>query len=95
MRKSIAVAGIMLVIHLYIGYYTNLGVHGSDIIFFIKKHPTFQIKFENLHTKSSDSVPWSELNMIEEKMIRDYCKYRLGIETWLDNAEELEACKAR
>jgi len=95
MKKLIAAGGLMLIAHLYIGYYTDLGIHGGDIVFFIKKHPTLQVKFENLYTRSSDPTSWSELNMVEEKMIRDYCKYRLGIETWLDNADELEACKAR
>lgn len=27
----------MLIAHLYIGYYTDLGIHGGDIVFFIKK----------------------------------------------------------
>ncbi len=33
--------------------------------------------------------------MVEINIIRNYCKYRLGIDTWLQSQEELESCKAR
>jgi hypothetical protein len=63
--------------------------------FFIKKKPTLQVKFENIFASDSDDKLLDELIMEEVNIIRDYCKYRLGIETWLQTQEELETCKVR
>ncbi|MNP42558.1 hypothetical protein D3C76_1363310 [compost metagenome] len=95
MKKTLGAATLLIVAHLYIGYYTSLDVEEERTTFFIKKHPTLQVKFENLYTKNADGKPLADLNMVEINMIIDYCKYRLGIETWLQSQEELDACKQR
>jgi hypothetical protein len=95
MKKILATLALIFMSHLYIGYYTNLGVHGGDLIFFIKKHPTLQVKFTNLYTRDSDDVPLENLDIVEVNLIKDYCKYRLGIINRLDTTEELEVCKTR
>ncbi|KFE56894.1 hypothetical protein IV01_06845 [Pseudomonas syringae] len=95
MKKILITFGAFLTAHLYIGYYTELGVHGGNMVFFIKKYPTFQVEFENLYTREGDHTPLARMNMVEASIIIDYCKHRLGIDTWLETEEELEACKAR
>jgi hypothetical protein len=94
MGKLLITLAALLVVHLYVGYYTNLSIHGGEKIFFIKKHPTLQVKFDNLYTKEGDYTPLDRMGAIEANVIIDYCKYRLGIETRLKNEKELEACKA-
>jgi hypothetical protein len=94
MGKLLIVLTTILVAHLYVGYYTNLSIHGGEKIFFIKKHPTLQMKFENLYTREGDYTPLNRMGAIEANVIINYCKYRLGIETRLENESELEVCKA-
>lgn len=64
-------------------------------VFFIKKSPTLQMKFENIFAYESDDKKWSELNDAERQLVIQYCKYRLGIITTLKNQSELEAFKKR
>jgi hypothetical protein len=85
----------VLIAHLYIGYYTPLGTHEEPTIFFIKKRSTFQMKFENLYSRDGDTKSLADLGAVEANIVINYCKYRLGIETWLENEEQLEACKRR
>lgn len=95
MKKTIATFTLILLAHFYIGYYTDLGVHGGNTVFFIKKYPTLQMRFKNLYTRDGDYTPLEKMNMVEANIIIDYCRYRLGINTRLTTQEELEACKAR
>lgn len=95
MKKVLITIALIFVAHLYIGYYTSLDVEDEKTVFFIKKYPTLQVKFENLYTKDSDDKPLADLGAVEKSIIRNYCKYRLGIETRLQSQEELEACKPR
>lgn len=95
MKKTLATVLLIFVAHLYIGYYTSQDVEDERTIFFIKKYPTLQVKFKNLYTKDSDDKPLTDLSMVEINIIRDYCKYRLGIDTWIEDQEELDACKPR
>ncbi|KFE56893.1 hypothetical protein [Pseudomonas syringae] len=95
MKYILAIAALVLVTHFYVGYYTILGVHGGDLVFFIKKYPTLQVQFTNLYTRDSEDVPLDELNIAEANLIKSYCKYRLGVINRLGTDEELEACKAR
>lgn len=52
------------------------------------------MKFENLYTREGDYTPLNRMGAIEANVIINYCKYRLGIETRLENESELEVCKA-
>jgi hypothetical protein len=95
MKKTLATITLILIANLYIGYYETRYVEDNRIVFFIKKQPTLQVKFENLFVNDADSKRLADLNMVEINIIRNYCKYRLGIDTWLQSQEELEDCKAR
>jgi hypothetical protein len=53
------------------------------------------MKFENLYSKDGDTKSLADLGAVEANIVINYCKYRLGIETWLENEEQLEACKRR
>lgn len=95
MNKILAIIAVIFFAHFYIGYYEDLGVHGGDRVFFIKKHPTLQVKFKNLYTRDGDHTPLKKMNMVEANIIIDYCWYRLGIKTQINTEEELDACKTR
>lgn len=95
MKKVLLLIALVFVSHLYIGYYTSQDVEDRKTVFFIKKYPTLQVRFNNIYTKDEDAKPLTELSSEEMHVVRNYCKYRLGIETWLQSQEELDACKAR
>ncbi|GAB7528798.1 hypothetical protein PS3A_12070 [Pseudomonas sp. 3A(2025)] len=95
MKKTLSIFTLMTITHLYIGYYISLDIEDPRYMVFIKKHPTLQLRFENIYTSDRDSRSLAELSEIELKTVQDYCKYRLGIETKLNTQEELDACKER
>ena len=94
MKKIIAVILLIVLAHTYIGYYETRWAEDNKYVFFIKKSPTLQTRFENIYASDSDDKPLEELSTEELRLVRTYCKYRLGIDTWLQSQGELEACKA-
>ncbi|MCC6076709.1 hypothetical protein ACFPTX_03150 [Pseudomonas sp. GCM10022188] len=77
------------------GFYETRFAEDNRVVFFIKKHPTLQIQFENIFLTDEDEKPLDRLREEERRAVINYCKYRLGIETKLKTQEELEACKQR
>lgn len=95
MKKIIAVLAITLFAALFIGYYETRWAEDNKTVFFIKKQPTLQLEFVNIFDSDADDKPLHKLDQEERQLVIDYCKYRLGIVTQLNNQEELEACKGR
>ena len=95
MKKLIVITALALLAVLYVGYYESLDDAELNKVFFIKKFPTLQIKFRNLFANDADNKHLVKLTAEQREQVIDYCKYRLGIETALNNQEELEACKQR
>jgi hypothetical protein len=95
MKKLIILTALLLAAVLFVGYYNAIDDAELNTVFFIKKSPTFQVKFENLFANDADNKKLGELNSEERELVVDYCKYRLGIETELRSQEELEVCKER
>ncbi len=95
MKKFLAIITLIFITHLYVGYYETRYAEDNKMVFFIKKYPTLQVEFVNLFASDADDKPLADLGAVEKSIIRNYCKYRLGIETWLQSQEELEACKPR
>lgn len=80
---------------LYVGFYEKMEDAYPEKVFFIKKSPTFQIKFENIFAYESDDKSLAELSETERQSVIQYCKYRLGKVSTLQNQRELEECKKR
>lgn len=95
MKKLIILTALLLAAVLFVGYYNAIDDAELNRVFFIKKSPTFQVKFENLFANDADNKKLHELNDEERELVVGYCKYRLGIETELRSQEELEVCKER
>jgi hypothetical protein len=95
MKRLLIAALLASIAHLYIGYYTPQSTHEANTVFFIKKHPTLQMKFKNLYTRDGDTKSLADLGAVEANIIINYCKYRLGVETRLESEEQLESCKRR
>ncbi len=94
--KKIFISFILISIaHLYLGYYVSLDFEDPRIEIFIKKHPTLQVRFENIYTSDEERKHLKDLSTAELIMVRSYCKFRLGNDSQLRNQDELEACKAR
>ncbi|MCU1751984.1 hypothetical protein [Pseudomonas sp. 6D_7.1_Bac1] len=95
MKSLLIIFPITLVAILYIGFYEKMEDAYPEKVFFIKKSPTFQMKFENIFAYESDDKNLSELSDTERQLVIQYCKYRLGVTTTLKNQNELEECKKR
>ncbi|MGE8497078.1 MAG: hypothetical protein ACN6O6_06165 [Pseudomonas sp.] len=78
-----------------VGFYKTYFAEDNRLVFFIKKHPTFQVRFENIYASDQDDKPLERLNDEERQVVIAYCKYRLGIRTELNSQAELEMCKQR
>lgn len=95
MKKLIALIVLVLVTVLYVGYYEALEDGDIETILFIKKHPTFQMKFYNIHANDGEIRQVERLTEQERKWITDYCRYRLGIDTDLKTQNDVEICRKK
>ncbi|UVK87448.1 hypothetical protein LOY52_21700 [Pseudomonas sp. B21-051] len=95
MNKLIALIVFVLVTVLYVGYYEALEDGEIDTILFIKKHPTFQIKFYNIHANDGEIRKVEQLTEEERNWIIDYCRYLLGIDTDLKTQYDVEVCRKK
>lgn len=95
MKKIIALLLVLCAAHMYMGFYETRWAEDNKRVFFIKKYPTLKVEFVNLFASDADDKTLGQLNPLERVTVRDYCKYRLGIETELKTQAELDACKQR
>jgi hypothetical protein len=95
MKKIIFVLLLSQTAAFFIGYYQITGETEMHTRFFIKKAPTFQVKFDNIYANQSDPKQLTELTFDERQLVRRYCKYRHGIETKLTTQKDLEQCQKR
>ena len=95
MKKLTALIVLVLVTVLYVGYYEALEDGDIETILFIKKHPTFQMKFYNIHANDGEIRQVERFTEQERKWIIDYCRYRLGIDTDLKTQNDVEVCRKK
>ena len=95
MKKLTALFILVLVPVLYVGYYEALEDGDIETILFIKKHPTFQMKFYNIHANDGEIRQVERFTEQERKWIIDYCRYRLGIDTDLKTQNDVEICRKK
>ena len=94
--RAFLIAAVLLVLAvLYIGYYEALEDGDIETILFIKKHPTVQMKFYNIHANDGEIRRVERLTEEERKWIIDYCRYRLGIDTALRTQDDVEVCRKK
>lgn len=93
MKKFIFFLALAWLAVLFTGYYKTSWAEDNEIIFFIKKEPTLQIKFVNyFSTDSEDKSKIHKLDNGERRLIIDYCKYHLGIKIEMKTQEEMDIC---
>ncbi|WLI11934.1 MULTISPECIES: hypothetical protein [Pseudomonas] len=95
MKKLLIAAVLAVLVVLYVGYYEALEDGDIETIVFIKKHPTFQMKFYNIHANDGEIRQVERLTDEERKWIIDYCRYRLGIDTELKMQSDVEMCRKK
>ncbi|WP_122208568.1 hypothetical protein [Pseudomonas viridiflava] len=95
MKKIIVFIGLILLALLYVGYYEALEDGDIETILFIKKHPTFQMRFFNIHANDGEIRKVELLTTEERKFIIDYCRYRLGVDTQLKTQSDVEVCRRK
>lgn len=93
MIKLISLLVLIALLHLFVGFYETRWAEDNKKVFFIKKHPSLKVEFVNLYASDADDKALEQLSPLERVAVRDYCKYRLGIETRLETQAELERCK--
>ena len=95
MNSFLITLAIAALAALNIGYYEAVEEADLEIIPFLKKHPTFQIKFYNIHANNGDIRKLERLTDQQRKWLIDYCRYRLGIDTDLTTQADVEACSKK
>lgn len=95
MKKLLTATLLAVLAVLYIGYYDALEDSDIETILFIKKYPTFQVKFYNIHANDGEIRKVEHLTKEEQKRIIDYCRYRLGINTELKTQNDIETCRKK
>lgn len=95
MKKLLIAANLVVATMLYVGYYNAVEDGDIETIVFIKKHPTFQMKFYNIHTNDGDIRKVKLLTAEERGWIIDYCWYRLGIATDLSTQDDVDMCRKK
>jgi hypothetical protein len=95
MKKLLTIVVLALLATLYIGYYKELVEARRENVFFIKKHPTFQVRFYNIHANDGDYREIEQLTGEQRKKMIDYCRYRLGIDTELKTQADVVMCSKR
>lgn len=95
MKKILFAVVLTVLAVLYVGYYEALEDGDIETILFIKKHPTFQMKFYNIHANDGEIRQVERLTDEERKWIIDYCRYRLGIDTDLKIQSDIEMCRKK
>lgn len=95
MKKLFALIVLALLTVLYVGYYQALEDGDIETILFVKKHPTLQMKFYNIHANDGEIRPVERLTQQERQWIIDYCWYRLGIHTELNTQNDVETCRKK
>jgi len=93
MIKLISLLVLIALLHLFVGFYETRWAEDNRKVFFIKKYPSLKVEFVNLYASDADDKALEQLSPLERVAVRDYCKYRLGIETRLETQTELERCK--
>ena len=89
----VCVLGILLVLN--VGYYKALEDGDVETIWFLKKTPTLQVKFYNIHANDGEIRKVESLTEEQRTRIIDYCKYRLGISTSLTTQQDVETCRKK
>ncbi|POA50542.1 hypothetical protein C1893_03095 [Pseudomonas sp. MPR-ANC1] len=95
MKKLLIAVILAVVTMLYVGYYEALEDGDIETIVFIKKHPTFQMKFYNIHANDGEIRKVERLTAEERGRIIDYCRYRLGIDADLKTQDDVEMCRKK
>ncbi|MBV4476848.1 hypothetical protein [Pseudomonas botevensis] len=95
MKRNLIVAMLAVMMVLYVGYYEALEDGGIETIVFIKNHPTFQMRFYNIHANDGEIRKVERLTAEERGWIIDYCRYRLGIDTHLKTQDDVEMCRQK
>jgi hypothetical protein len=95
MKKLLIAVIFVVTMELYVGYYETLEDGDIETIVFIKKHPTFQMKFYNIHANDGEIRKVEHLTAEERGWIIDYCRYRLGIDTALKTQDDVQICSKK
>lgn len=95
MKKLLVAAVLAVLTVLYVGYYEALEDGDIETILFLKKHPSLQMKFYNIHANDGEIRKVERLTNEERMWIIDYCKYRLGFATELKTQSDVEMCSKK
>lgn len=83
----------LLLIWLSTGVATGYSDEEPRAYLFLKKYPTFQIRFPNPDDSESDYLPFPELHPEERDAITALCKYRYGMVS--TEVAKIEECRQK
>lgn len=96
-RRIVLLSGLIslliMVVWLFIGFVMTPSLADDaeyNPQFFLKKHPTLQIKFRDFYLDSGDIAPFSRMSPTAKQQIANYCSYRYGFS--INDDETLKLC---
>lgn len=93
MKKITAAMLLLLSPLLFFGFYHTRWIEDDELVFFVKKSPTYKISFINVfRTDHEDN--WNGYLQDEERQYAiDFCKFYVGFETPMDTMGDFNQCK--
>jgi hypothetical protein len=88
---AILIGTSLLLTWLFTGIVFSHSDEESKSSFFLKKYPTFKIKFYDIDDSDSDYLPFSKLLPEERDAVTEYCKYRFAVAS--NEISKIEACR--
>lgn len=88
---AISVGVFSLLIWLFVGYFKSYLDEDVQTHLFIKKYPSFQVKFFDMFATEADDKDFEALTAEERREYFEYCHFRFGTVT--DENSSLELCK--
>jgi hypothetical protein len=88
---TVSIGASLLLTWLYTGIVFSYVDEETKSSFFLKKYPSFKIKFYNLDDSDSDYIPFPQLSPEARNIVAEYCKYRFGVLS--TDAAQIEACR--
>ena len=88
MKKGGAILLVMIgfVAYLYTGYVKSFLDDETQTTFFIKKHPSLQLRFIDIYANEKDMPSLDKIDADDKKWFADYCYYRFDL-------TDLEECQ--
>jgi hypothetical protein len=93
MKKIIGLLALFSFPFLFIGVYQTRWIEDDQTVFFVKRKPTYKIRFINVFRSDHEDNWNGYLDEKERQYTIDFCKYYVGIDTAMNTMDDFYKCK--